>query len=271
MWKQVTEHPLVSSTVGILLFFFAAYPVFFGDEPLGSVLSRKGWVLTMPSWNYSLVLILGCLIMALQAVLIRTTLRHRREVKEALALPTDSNGEAKSQPPLADDTLRNSEEKERFRLFTQQVMHLACYRMQWMANQVHGKIFNGPVTTREERLLHYSVDAYRFFMQSLENREEILRDFLAARELLRNDDFLFVQRLFIDLYNVYEHRRPWLRDMAWETFPNVSTYSAYTDWEKADHTMREELIKLLCDCPVLRDHITDLTPPTPRRWEQGGS
>jgi hypothetical protein len=244
--------------------------VFFGDEPLGSVLNRKGWVLTVPSWYYSFVLFCGCAVVILQGALIQAVLRHRREAKGTLASPADPNGETKSQILVFDDILENAEQKEQFRLFAQQVMHRACFRMQHMANQVHGTLFNGPVSTREERLLHYSVDAYLFFMQPLGDREEILRNFLAARESLSNDDFLFAQRLFVDLYNIYEHRQPWVRDMAWETFPNVSTYSVYTDWQTADHDMRAALIKLIRNCQVLRDNIMGLTLPAPRRWERGG-
>jgi hypothetical protein len=79
MRKRVTEHYLVSSIIGILLFLFAAYPVFFGDEPLWAVLTRKGWVLTMPSWYYSFVLLLGCAVVILQVVLIRAVSRHRQK------------------------------------------------------------------------------------------------------------------------------------------------------------------------------------------------
>ena len=87
MGKRIAEHYFVSAVVSTLLFFFAAYPVLFGDEPLWAVLNRKGWVLTMPSWYYSFILILGVAVVALNVVLIRTVRRGRKEVSwlEALA------------------------------------------------------------------------------------------------------------------------------------------------------------------------------------------
>jgi len=243
------------------------------NQTIDSTVASSEWVKTIKSalitfdnsgfglyWNLVALTILIILLLAF-----RDTQRARHDAASN-DLP---HGEA--EPHNLDNTLENTEEKERFRLFTQQVMRYACSRMQQMANQVHGTLFNAPVSTREERLLHYSVEAYLSFMKPLEDREKTILEFLAARESLSNDDFLFAQRLFVDLYNVYEQRRPWLRDMAWETFPNVSTYSVYTDWEKADHDMREKLSKLTCDCPVLGDNITDLTLPAPRRWEKGGS
>ena len=275
--ETVRRHPVVASVIStgaaiatVAVFIAELWPVLVGSETIPDFLIRKGWVLTMPSWYYSSVLILVCAVVILQVVLIRA-LRHRQEAEGTLAIPADPKEETKPTFPQSDGTLDNAEEKERFRLFIQEVMHRACFRMQWMANQVHGTLFNQPVSTREKRLLHYSVEAYLFFMQPLEDSEKTLRDFLAARESLSNDDFLSAQHLFLDLYNVYEQRQPWLRDMSWETFPEVSTYSVYTDWQAADHDMREGLITLVRECRVLGDNIRDLHLPTPRRWEKGGS
>lgn len=187
--------------------------------------------------------------------------RKGRAYQDTQPLPLSSGV-----PPPTDDTLDNAEQKQRFQNFIWQVMGKACDCMQQVANQVHGTLIR-----REEKILRYSVDAYLFFMKPLSDTRLDLLDFLRARESLTNNDFILAQRLFIELYNIYEYRRPWLRDMAFETFPDFPALNLYKDWEKADRDMRNELEKILRDCNILAEKTVGLTLPATRRWEKGGS
>src|SRR5262245_23251706 len=99
MWKRITEHPtliLITTYVLYLVAFVAGLATiwqFLTDENLPQFLTRKGWVLTMPSWYDPLMIFLLSALGALQIKLTRAVLARRREVGwlEALAEEDSKN------------------------------------------------------------------------------------------------------------------------------------------------------------------------------------
>src|SRR5919108_5142239 len=81
MWKRIREHPLIPTFGGIVLFFAALWPLL-SEDTVPAFLTKKGWLLAMPSWYSLLVIAIGCAVLLLQITLIRRT----RESKELVNL-----------------------------------------------------------------------------------------------------------------------------------------------------------------------------------------
>jgi hypothetical protein len=78
MWAHIKDHPLVVTFVGVLTFGAALWPIFSKDT-VPEFLAKRGWGVTMPSWYYVLVIVVGCAVVALQIALIRAARISKKE------------------------------------------------------------------------------------------------------------------------------------------------------------------------------------------------
>jgi hypothetical protein len=163
------------------------------------------------------------------------------------------------QPP-ENETPGDAEQKRRLLLLIHKLGD-ARSRMQQMANQVHGML------GKKEGIERHLVRASLYFMKPLETAQNEIIYFLRL-DRLSHKDFIDAQFSFVTLYNIYEERRSWVRDIGWYAYPNLSSSSFYQEWEKADRDMRQELKELLPNYPVFSGRIIGLELSNPWWWEQ---
>lgn len=84
-WRRITDSPTLTLIATYLPGFIASAAglavlwEFITGENLNQFLIRKGWEVTMPSWYYSFVIVLLCLMVMLQIKLTRVVLARRRD------------------------------------------------------------------------------------------------------------------------------------------------------------------------------------------------
>lgn len=258
----------VSAAGAVIIFLFWTLPEWLGDvfplftdKTLPQWLAERRWPGMSHDLFQWLTLIIGVTLVGLFVAILFSTPRQRR--KEP---PKPSRGKLSPPPqnPISQQqpAAHLVKEDTSLRLFVREQIDPAWRNMMRTMDQVNDQL------NKKGGAYHYYVRALRHFMALLRHSGTDLNEFLATRSSLSTKDFIDAQERLARLYERYQERMPWVRDLVWYTDSTIRTSDEYRNWREADENMRKALRDLLPVCPVLSQQISNLSSPSFWWWEK---